>query len=114
MLSCSKSSDKADFSSFRLRWSRPVTKFQQQSCLGRSDDNRAKTSTRMAERGKTRSRRRLVDDDLRRLAFLQSATQPRFISIRIKTDPKTVQILLRHSNVKLTLQSHTHSVSHDS
>ena len=33
--------------------------------------------------------------------------------IRIKTDPKTVQTLLRHSYVKLTRQCHTHSVSDD-
>jgi Phage integrase family len=33
--------------------------------------------------------------------------------VRIKTDPKTVQTLLRHSDVKLTLQFYTHSVSDD-
>jgi hypothetical protein len=33
--------------------------------------------------------------------------------VRIKTDPKTVQTLLRHSDVKLTLQCYTHSVSDD-
>jgi integrase len=33
--------------------------------------------------------------------------------IRIRTDPKTVQTLLRHSDVKLTLQFHTHAVSRD-
>ncbi len=31
----------------------------------------------------------------------------------MKTDPKTVQTLLRHSNVKLTLQFYTHSISED-
>ena len=33
--------------------------------------------------------------------------------VRIRTDPKTVQTLLRHSDVKLTLQCYTHSVSED-
>jgi integrase len=33
--------------------------------------------------------------------------------IRIRTDPKTVQTLLRHSDVKLTLQFYTHTVSRD-
>jgi integrase len=33
--------------------------------------------------------------------------------VRIKTDPKTVQTLLRHSDVKMTLQCYTHSVSDD-
>ena len=29
------------------------------------------------------------------------------------TDPKTVQTLLRHSDVKLTLQFYTHAISDD-
>src|SRR5437660_5855175 len=33
--------------------------------------------------------------------------------IRTRTDPKTVQTLLRHSDVKLTLQFYTHAVSRD-
>jgi integrase len=33
--------------------------------------------------------------------------------VRSKTDPKTVQALLRHSNVKTTLQLYAHSVSED-
>ena len=33
--------------------------------------------------------------------------------IRIRTDPKTVQTLLRHSDVKLTLQFYTHAVSRE-
>ena len=33
--------------------------------------------------------------------------------VRSKTDPKTVQALLRHSDVKTTLQLYTHSVSED-
>jgi integrase len=33
--------------------------------------------------------------------------------VRIRTDPKTVQTLLCHSDVKFTLQCYTHSVSED-
>jgi hypothetical protein len=33
--------------------------------------------------------------------------------VRMRTDPKTVQTLLRHSDVKLTLHCYTHSVSED-
>ena len=33
--------------------------------------------------------------------------------VRTKTDPKTVQALLRHSDVKTTLQLYSHSVSED-
>ena len=33
--------------------------------------------------------------------------------VRIKTDPKTVQTLRRHSDVKLIPQCYTHSVSED-
>jgi hypothetical protein len=35
------------------------------------------------------------------------------IFVRTKTDPKTVQTLLRHSDVKMTLQCSTHNVSED-
>jgi hypothetical protein len=31
----------------------------------------------------------------------------------MRTDPKTVQTLLRHSDVKLTLQFYSHAVSQD-
>ena len=33
--------------------------------------------------------------------------------VRIRTDPKTVQTLLHHCDVKLTLLCYTHSVSED-
>ena len=33
------------------------------------------------------------------------------VSLRCKTDPKAVQPLPRHSDVKMTLQSHTHRIS---
>jgi hypothetical protein len=35
------------------------------------------------------------------------------VCVRIKTDPKTVQTLLRHSQVRFTLQFYTHSISDD-
>jgi integrase len=56
---------------------------------------------------------RLVDDDQRRFGFHNLRHSLASFLIRIKTDPKTVQILLRHSDVKLTLQFYTHSVSDD-
>jgi len=33
--------------------------------------------------------------------------------VRTKTDPKTVQALLRHSDVRTTLQLYAHSISED-
>jgi integrase len=56
---------------------------------------------------------RLVDDDPRRFGFHNLRHSLASFLIRIKTDPKTVQTLLRHSDVKLTLQCYTHSVSDD-
>lgn len=59
------------------------------------------------------TRGRLVDDDPRRFGFHNLRhSLPSFL-IGIKTDPKTVQTLLRHSDVKLTLQFYTHAVSRD-
>ncbi|MGA2233979.1 MAG: site-specific integrase [Terriglobales bacterium] len=54
---------------------------------------------------------RLVDDDPRRFGFHNLRHSLASFLVRIKTDPKTVQTLLRHSDVKLTLQCYTHSVS---
>ena len=56
---------------------------------------------------------RLVDDDPRRLGFHNPRHSLASFLVRIRTDPKTVQTLLRHSDVKLTLQRYTHSVSED-
>ena len=56
---------------------------------------------------------KLVDDDLRRFGFHNLRHSLASFLVRIKTDPKTVQTLLRHSDVKLTLQCCTHSVSDD-
>jgi integrase len=56
---------------------------------------------------------RLVDDDPRRFGFHNLRHSLASFLIRIRTDPKTVQTLLRHSDVKLTLQFYTHAVSRD-
>jgi len=56
---------------------------------------------------------RLVDDDPRRFGFHNLRQSLASFLVRIRTDPKTVQTLLRHSDVKLTLQCYTHSVSED-
>lgn len=56
---------------------------------------------------------RLVDDDPRRFGFHNLRHSLASFLVRTKTDPKTVQTLLRHSDVKLTLQCYTHSVSDD-
>jgi hypothetical protein len=55
----------------------------------------------------------LVDDDPRRFGFHNLRHSLASFLIRIRTDPKTVQTLLRHSDVKLTLQVYTHAVSRD-
>src|SRR5207237_750542 len=54
-----------------------------------------------------------VDDDPRRFGFHNLPHSLASFLIRIRTDPKTVQTLLRHSDVKLTLQVYTHAVSRD-
>jgi len=59
------------------------------------------------------NRGRLVDDDPRRFGFHNLRHSLASFLIRIRTDPKTVQTLLRHSDVKLTLQFYTHAVSGD-
>jgi integrase len=57
----------------------------------------------------------LVDDDPRRFGFhnLRHSLASSAFLIRIRTDPKTVQTLLRHRDVRLTLQFYTHAVSRD-
>ena len=55
----------------------------------------------------------LVDDDPRRFGFHNLRHSLASFLIRTRTDPKTVQTLLRHSDVKLTLQFYTHAVSRD-
>src|SRR5437660_2411747 len=55
----------------------------------------------------------LVDDDPRRFGFHNLRHSLASFLIRTRTDPKTVQTLLRHSDVKLTLQFYSHAVSRD-
>jgi integrase len=56
---------------------------------------------------------KLVENDSRRFGFHNLRHSLASFRVRIKTDPKTVQTLLRHSDVKFTLQYYTHSVSDD-
>ncbi|OLE86942.1 MAG: hypothetical protein AUG07_01860 [Acidobacteria bacterium 13_1_20CM_2_60_10] len=56
---------------------------------------------------------KLVENDPRRFGFHNLRHSLASFLVRIKTDPKTVQTLLRHSDVKFTLQYYTHSVSDD-
>jgi integrase len=51
----------------------------------------------------------LVDDDPRRFGFHNLRHSLASFLIRTRTDPKTVQTLLRHSDVKLTLQFYPRS-----
>jgi hypothetical protein len=51
----------------------------------------------------------LVDDDPRRFGFHNLRHSLASFLIRIRTDPKTVQTLLRHSDVKLRLERVLHS-----
>lgn len=55
----------------------------------------------------------MVDDDPRRFGFHNLRHSLASFLVRIKTDPKTVQTLLRHSDVRMTLQWYTHTVSED-
>ena len=56
---------------------------------------------------------RLIEDDPRRFGFHNLRHSLASFLVRIRTDPKTVQTLLRHSDVKLTLQFYTHAISRD-
>ncbi len=54
-----------------------------------------------------------VDNNPRRFGFHNLRHSLASFLIQIRTDPKTVQTLLRHSDVKLTLQFYTHAISRD-
>jgi integrase len=56
---------------------------------------------------------KLVENDPRRFGFHNLRHSLGSFLVRIKTDPKTVQTLLRHSQVRFTLQFYTHSISDD-
>jgi integrase len=55
----------------------------------------------------------LAKDDSHRFGFHNLRHSLASYLIRSKTDPKTVQTLLRHANVKTTLQLYAHRVSED-
>jgi integrase len=55
----------------------------------------------------------LVENDPRRFGFHNLRHSLASFLVRTKTDPKTVQALLRHSDVKTTLQLYAHCVSED-
>ncbi len=55
----------------------------------------------------------LAEDDPHRFGFHNLRHTLASYLVRSKTDPKTVQTLLRHANVKTTLQLYAHSVSED-
>ena len=55
----------------------------------------------------------MAEDDPRRFGFHNLRHSLASFLIRARTDPKTVQTLLRHSDVKLTLQFYAHAVSQD-
>ena len=55
----------------------------------------------------------LAKEDPHRFGFHNLRHSLASFLVRTKTDPKTVQTLLRHANVKTTLQLYAHSVSED-
>ena len=55
----------------------------------------------------------IVEDDPRRFGFHNLRHSLASFLVRSKTDPKTVQALLRHSDVRTTLQLYAHSVTED-
>ena len=54
-----------------------------------------------------------VEDDPRRFGFYSLRHSLASLLVRTKTDPKTVKALLRHSDVRTTLQLYAHSVTED-
>jgi integrase len=56
---------------------------------------------------------KLVENDPRRFGFHNLRHSLASFLVRTKTDPKMVQALLRHSDVKTTLQLYAYSVSED-
>jgi integrase len=55
----------------------------------------------------------LAEEDPHRFGFHNLRHSLASYLVRSHTDPKTVQTLLRHANVKTTLQLYAHSVSED-
>jgi integrase len=88
----------------RLGRGRPLLKHTAASCVGtraqRNNPRRVKAGV-------------LAKDDPHRFGFHNLRHTLAAYLVRTRTDPKTVQALLRHSNVKTTLQLYAHSVSED-
>jgi integrase len=96
------------FPSFKLKGRQPrLANMLVEDCLRPAAVKAGILSSRRDDEGK------LVDDDPRRFGFHNLRHSLASFLVRIRTDPKTVQTLLRHSDVKLTLQCYTHSVSED-
>ena len=55
----------------------------------------------------------LKHDDPRRFGFHNLRHSLASFLVRTNTDPKTVQALLRHSDVRTTLQLYAHSITSD-
>jgi integrase len=96
------------FASSRLNGKQPrVANMLVEDCLRPAAARAGVLSSHRDDRG------RLVEDDLRRFGFHNLRHSLASFLVRIRTDPKTVQTLLRHSDVKLTPQFYSHAVSQD-
>ena len=96
------------FPSFKLKGRRPrAANMLVQNHLRQAAAKAGILSSHQNEEGE------LIEDDSRRFGFHNLRHSLASFLIRSKTDPKTVQALLRHSDVKTTLQLYAHSVSED-
>jgi integrase len=96
------------FASFRLKGEQPrVANMLVEDYLRPAAAKAGILSSHRDDRG------RLVKDDPRRFGFHNLRHSLASFLVRMRTDPKTVQSLLRHSDVKLTLQFYSHAVSQD-
>jgi integrase len=96
------------FASFRLKGKQPrVANMLVEDYLRPAAAKAGILSSHRDEHG------RVVEDDPRRFGFHNLRHSLASFLVRIRTDPKTVQTLLRHSDVKSTLQFYSHAVSQD-
>jgi len=96
------------FASFRLKGKQPrVANMLVEDYLRPAAAKAGILSSHRDDRG------RLVEDDPRRFGFHNLRHSLASFLVRIRTDPKTVQTLLRDSDVKLTPQFYSHAVSQD-
>jgi len=90
------------FPSFRLKGTKPrVANMLVEDYLRPAAVKAGILSSHQNDEGK------LVDDDPRRFGFHNLRHSLASFLVRSKTDPKTVQTLLRHSDVKMTLHCYT-------